>query len=249
VRLAWLCIAVACATPPRGGVAIADVVAQIRRADYEGDRAALERLYGEFPHSGDARVRYWRGFAMWRKALNAFNDSSAMDEIESALNRCIAEFEAAGALVDAKVGAASCLQNLAFVHRKDARGWELLKRSFPLLREAEAAEPDNPRLLWVLGASRWYTPPDRGGGQEKAIETYERGLRAAQKARPGDRLDPSWGEPELLMNLAFANLNKKSPDIAAAERYAREALRLVPHWHYVRDILLPQIQRAAAKGN
>ena len=35
-----------------------------------------------------------------------------------------------------------------------------------------------------------------------------------------------------------------APDVAAAERYAREALARVPHWHYVRDILLPQIERA-----
>jgi hypothetical protein len=33
-------------------------------------------------------------------------------------------------------------------------------------------------------------------------------------------------------------------DLAAAERYALKALALVPHWHYVRDILLAQIRRA-----
>jgi hypothetical protein len=46
------------------------------------------------------------------------------------------------------------------------------------------------------------------------------------------------------MNLAFANLNRAKPDLAAAERYAQSALALVPYWHYVRDILLPQIRKA-----
>ena len=57
-------------------------------------------------------------------------------------------------------------------------------------------------------------------------------------------LDPTWGQPELLMDLAFANLNRAEPDIAAADRYARAALALVPCWHYIRDILIPQIETA-----
>jgi len=47
------------------------------------------------------------------------------------------------------------------------------------------------------------------------------------------------------MNLAWSYLNRTEPDLAAAEDNARAALKLVPYWHYVRDILLPQI--AAAK--
>jgi hypothetical protein len=72
------------------------------------------------------------------------------------------------------------------------------------------------------------------------------GLAAARKATPagGASLEPAWGEPELLMNLAWASLHAAHPDAAAAERYARAALAKVPTWHYVRDILLPQIQAA-----
>ena len=50
-----------------------------------------------------------------------------------------------------------------------------------------------------------------------------------------------------LMNLAFSNLDRAQPDLDAADRYARAALAQVPNWHYVRDILIPQIQ--AAKKN
>jgi hypothetical protein len=57
-------------------------------------------------------------------------------------------------------------------------------------------------------------------------------------------LNPAWGEPELLMNLAWSNLYKNDPDVNAAEQYARSALRLVPYWHYVRDLLLPQVLRS-----
>ncbi len=49
------------------------------------------------------------------------------------------------------------------------------------------------------------------------------------------------------MSLAAANLYRPTPDLVAAGQYAREALALVPNWHYVRDILLPSIEAAKAK--
>jgi hypothetical protein len=48
------------------------------------------------------------------------------------------------------------------------------------------------------------------------------------------------------MSLAWSNLNRTAPDLDAADKYAHSALALVPYWHYVRDILLPQIQTAKA---
>lgn len=236
--------------------AITTIVTRIQRADYEGDRPVLRRLHGELtPYIETtglaARVRYWRGFALWRRALNGFNESVDSPEHGRDLTEALSEFEDAlqrdPVFIDAKVGLISCLQNLAFVHRKDpARVQELVARFVPLARGAFAAAPDNPRLLWVRGASQWYNTPERGGGQDVALATYARGLELAraQMGRPSDPLDPSWGEPELLMNLAFANLNRTTPNVGAAERYAQNALALVPNWHYVRDILIPQIQKA-----
>lgn len=124
-----------------------------------------------------------------------------------------------------------------------------MARAKQLWKEAEAAAPGNPRLLWVMGPNLWYVPAERGGGQAKAMEMYEKGLDVIkqQKTTASDPLEPSWGEPELLMNLAWSNLNRTTPDLNAAERYARSALQSVPYWHYVRDILLPQIQEAKKK--
>ncbi len=237
---------------------VVSIVTQIQRADYEGDRAALKRLYEDLaPFADDnkfgAKVHYWRGFAMWRRAIQG--TSASATEIEQDLTSAVSEFEKAAAqdpsFIDAKVAAASCWQNLAalsYTQNDKARARELMQKSFPWFKEAEALQPDNPRFLWVLGAYRFYNPPERGGGQTFAIETYEKGLKAARQRVPtNDVLAPSWGEPELLMSLAFSNLNKTTPDLAAAERYAQQALALVPYWHYVRDLLLPQIRDAKNK--
>jgi hypothetical protein len=130
-----------------------------------------------------------------------------------------------------------------------ARIQELLAEWRQRWKDAEAAAPENPRLFWVMGPDMFYIPPEHGGGQAKAIEMYEKGLELIRKHRStaSDPLEPSWGEPELLMNLAYSSLYKSEPDLDAAEQYARSALGLVPYWHYVRDILIPQIRKAKAK--
>ena len=77
----------------------ARIVAQIQRADYEGDRAAMQRGYDELkPFMEDqklaSRIRYWRGFAKWRRAINGFNDAIDPKELARDLNTALDEFKA-----------------------------------------------------------------------------------------------------------------------------------------------------------
>jgi hypothetical protein len=240
--------------------AAASIVLQIQKADYEGDRSSLQRLHDQlspFAASKDlgSRALYWQGFALWRKAMNGFNDNVDKKELEQDLTQAAVEFEQSAssdpAFVDAKIGLGSCYSLLAYaVNKKDgAEQQALVAKSRQALKDARAAAPENPRLLWVLGPIYWNTPPERGGGQTKAMEVAQMGLDTirSHKFATNDPLEPSWGEPELLMNLAWSNLNRTIPDLNAAEQYARSALALVPNWHYVRDILMLQIRDAKAK--
>jgi len=238
---------------------VAPIVAQIQHADYAGDRAAMQKGCDDLkPFLEDkeivSRIRYWRGFAQWRRAINGFNDSVDPKELGEDLKTALDEFKIAmekdPTFVDAEVGTISCLGYLAFMNRKDqARAKELVGQIIPLVKEATDMAPDNPRLIWVRGPILWNTPSERGGGQDKAIESYQRGLEVCSKIKAGDEpLEPSWGKPELMMSLAYSYLNTKPADVNAAERYARGALEIVPYWHYVRDILLPQILAAKAEA-
>ena len=235
------------------------IVAQIQRADYEGDQVVMQRGYDDLkPFLEDkefaSRIRYWRGFAQWRRAINGFNDAVDPKELEQNLKLALDEFNIAmekdPAFVDAKVGMISCLGYLAFMNRQDqARAKELVGQIMPLVKQADEMALDNPRLIWVHGPILWNTPPERGGGQDKAILNYQRGLEMCSKIKASaDPLEPSWGKPELMMTLAYCYLNAKAADVNAAEHYAREALEIVPYWHYVRDILLPPILAAKAKA-
>ena len=234
---------------------IEKVVSDIKRADYKGDRPALEALYQKLEpfltgKVSPSRVRYWRGFAMWREAVNGFNDAVTPTILGDELTLAVSEFDQAIALdrdfVDAKIAEASCLMSLTYINLSAPdKVKELVTRFVQLLKESQAEAPENPRFYWVNGAGLWFSPA-AGGGQDAAIAGYEKGLNVCRrrKDRPRGSLDPTWGEPELLMSLAWSNLNRRTPDVSAAEGYAKQALKLVPYWHYVRDILLPQIIRA-----
>ena len=173
---------------------IVRVVQQIQRADYEGDRPALKRLHEELtPIPEDkklaSQVLYWRGFATWRRAINGFNETPTPNDLEADLTQAVTDFKDAlardPAFVEPKIGAGSSLGYLMYLHQNDStRVRELLQQSSPLLKEAMAAAPDNPRLLWVLGPIRWSSSPERGGGQDKAFELYNRGLEAIRKQKP-----------------------------------------------------------------
>lgn len=235
----------------------AGTVAQIQRADYEGNRTLLRQLYGELkPSEGgelSAGLHYWRGFALWRRVFNGFNDKVEAGELEADLVAALAEFRAAikqrPSFVDAKVGAISCLQVLASLNRDNSDKLKLFVSEFQqYFKESLVEQPDNPRLHWVLGAQQWFMSRQSGGTEDAAIATYQKGLQLARQQKLAkDPLEPSWGEPELLMSLAWGNLNRQKPDLQAAERYAKEALALVPYWRYLRDILMPQIRDAIVK--
>src|SRR3984885_14913838 len=151
------------------------IVTEIQRADYEGDRPSLKRLHDELtPIPEDnklaSRVLYWRGFALWRRAINGFNESPTPKDLEEDLNGAVTDFNNSLAqdatFVESKIAEGSCFGYLAYLNMKDpARAQEQIQHSSPLLKEAMASDPENPRLLWVLGPIRWSSPPERGGGQ------------------------------------------------------------------------------------
>src|SRR5215471_11517373 len=87
-----------CAYDPHEKVAA--IVAQILRADYEGDRAAMQKGFDNLAPFMEqkeiaSRVRYWRGFAQWRRAINGFNDAVDAKEQEKDLNTALDEFKIA----------------------------------------------------------------------------------------------------------------------------------------------------------
>ncbi len=109
------------------------LVTGIQRADYEGNRAELQKLREALQNvkapADDrrfaAQIHYWRRFAAWRRAINAFNEPQGPDpaEVDRDARLCIADFEqslkADPTFSDSSIGMIGCLQTLAFLHRQD----------------------------------------------------------------------------------------------------------------------------------
>ena len=242
------------------------IVADIQRADYEGRRAALQQLREALqkvtPPADDrrfaAQLLYWQAFAAWRRAINAFNETPDIADVDRDARQCVADFEASlnadPSFRDSSIGMIGCLQTLAFLHRNDpVKVNEFVDRFRVLFKENGQAAADNPRFLWLLGGGQWYAVPGTSNEelarkQTLAFATYRRGVEMArQQPRPASVLEPSWGEPELLMSLAWSSLNQLQPEVDAAEKYAKAALALVPNWHYVKNVLMPQIRAAKSR--
>ncbi|HEX4962348.1 MAG TPA: hypothetical protein VF173_16040 [Thermoanaerobaculia bacterium] len=248
--------------PPRlaaGGAERRLVAAKpkLMSADYRADLDGLARLRAELaPLADDPALgylaHYWQGFASWRIAINGVNHGMSTQDVKTHLERAAADFEVSVRLrddfADAQAAAALVYSWLASFHRDDpAMMKEQLQKSKGLLQRARELEPNNPRVLWAVGAAYLFSPPAYGGSVEHAVETYQRMLDASGEAHADSPL-PDWGKPEALMSLAFAHLQQSPPDLASAGDEARAALRLQPEWSYVRDVLLPQIEAAQKKA-
>jgi hypothetical protein len=239
---------------------LAELVAAVRAADYRGDRQALDRLdaaLAKIPLSAlDDYRAYWRGFARWRRAINGFNETPAPSDLESDLQAAVGHFRAAmdkrPNWIEARLAMVGCLGNLMYLAGDDAgKRQAILEQYTPVGKTLAADGQDNPRVLWIVGGLQMGAPPPYGGDMAKAAATLRRGVESSWKeANAGAPAPwvPSWGGPENLMNLAYLYTHTASSNKTAALAYAQGALVAVPEWHYVRDILLPQIEAMPDSG-
>ena len=255
--LAAILLTAACAGPCaelKCETQLAELVAAVRSADYRGDRPALDRLDAALakvpPSPLDDYRAYWRGFARWRRAMNGFNETPTPDDLESDLQAAVGHFRAAmdkrPDWIEARLAMVGCLGNLMYLARDDAgKRQAILEQYTPVGKTLAADGRDNPRVLWIIGGLQMGAPPPYGGDMAKAAATLRKGVESAVKeAKAGTPAPwvPSWGGPENLMNLAYLYAHTAASNRTAALAYAQGALVAVPEWHYVRDILLPQIE-------
>ncbi|MGH9366171.1 MAG: hypothetical protein ACRD3M_00670 [Thermoanaerobaculia bacterium] len=255
--LAWILLAANFTGPcaqQKAESRLAELVAAVRSADYRGDRAALDRLdaaLARIPNSPlDEYRSYWRGFARWRRALNGFNETPTPADLASDLEGAVGHFRAAQerrpGWIEARLGMVGCWGSLVFLAGDDAAKREaIIAEAVPAMRSLQTDAPDNPRVLWIIGGIQLGAPPPLGGDPVKAAATMRRGVECSWReatAGTGPPWVPAWGGAENLMNLAYLYSHSSANNRTAALAYAQGALTAAPEWHYVRDILLPQIE-------
>ncbi len=231
--------------------------AKLMSADYRADLDDLSRLRDEVARLGSDRdlgylAHYWSGFASWRMAINGANHEMKAEDLKTHLQKAATGFYSSLRLKDdfADAYAAAALVNswlATFYMGSNPDGVAVRERvslSQALFARTSALDPENPRVLWAKGAFLLYAPESQGGNVARAIEVYRRMLEAAERRGVNAASPlPDWGKPEALMSLAYAHSKQTPPDLRAALDEANAALKLVPDWSYVRDNLIPQIER------
>ena len=258
-----LCAAAASPAPPRDSCRLDALAREALAADYRGDRAELARLDVELGRIPDGTLSdyrdYWRGFALWRRAINGFNEKPVPEDLQSDVEGAIARFRAAlerhPDWIEARLALAGCWGNLIYVAGKDeTKRKAVLDEASPTFRWIMEYTGDNPRALWIRGGYELWAAnnaqPPKVGDFAKPVETFRRGLEGARREAlenpDAPAWIPAWGGPENLMNLAYFYSRGPRLDRAAAIAYAQGALVAVPRWHYVGDVLLPQIEAMPA---
>jgi hypothetical protein len=231
--------------------------AKVMSADYRADIDGLSRLRDEAATLGGDRdlgylAHYWSGFAGWRMAINGANHDMKTEEQKANLQKAATEFYLSMRLKDdfadayaAAAGVNAWLPAFSMGDMDVVRERVALSRA--LLSRAMALDPKNPRARWIEAAPFLFMPEGQGGNIPRAIEIYREML--AEAARRGENAGsplPDWGRPEALMSLAFAHFTQKPQNPQAAHEEANAALKLRPEWSYVKDDLLPKIERLRA---
>jgi hypothetical protein len=153
--LAAILVATCAGDPPIPGStahSLPDLIQQIVKADYEADRRALDRLYREADaFLGDpaveSRVRYWNGFAKWRRAINGANEPIAPNDLAADAEIAAGEMRHAGeldpAFLDARIGEMQCV-------RADREAWWAASVRGTVIVAGRSTRP----LEGALGASQ-----------------------------------------------------------------------------------------------
>src|SRR5262245_49963088 len=126
------------------GARLAQLVREVRTADYRGERGELSRLASALDGiqgpaiAAPAPIR--RGFGLWRRAQNGFNETPLPGDLRADLEGAVKSFRAALSRrpewVEPKIGASGCLMNLLYLSREDAAWRQQLVEEFrPLWAE------------------------------------------------------------------------------------------------------------------
>lgn len=252
VWLTMTCLPVALNAAP---LDLGSTVTRVRAADYRAGCSELRSLAAQLGAEGpaaEARYRhYWRGFALWRAALNGLNRVPPDPEVAADLQGALSAFRDALASspdwVEAHLGISACGGIEVFLARSDPERMQaLLKRHEPSFRYVLEHGHDNARVQWHLGQTTLAMAKPGGPGTAKALDLFQRGVElAVDEARSIPAGEPAWvphwGGAENLMNLAYLYTHSEMADRELARAHARGALVAAPEWHYVREVLLPQI--------
>jgi len=225
------------------------VIAAIERAAVEGSANSLKsaredllRREAALSVGGSAPlVQYAIAYTAWRMASLSRVPG---DERNAMLDDGVARLQA---VVNANPRDAEALALLGGLYalqigRAPLKAIVLGSRVSGTLDRAAKVAPNNPRVPLQAGVSAFYTPAAFGGGSNEAERLLRRSLELfAQERR--DQPWPNWGRMDA--HAWLGQVLARKGDRAAARAEYDEALALAPNSGWVKNVLVPALERGA----
>ena len=184
--------------------------------------------------------------------MNGFNETPTPADLDADIVKALERFQSALARrpdwIEVKLAMLGCWGNRIFLAGQDSekRRKLLEEASGPTTSGSCSTRATTRVCSGSKAASRWsFLRPAAATGRKRprrSAQGVAGAWREAGATPPAPPWAPTWGGPENLMNLAYLYSRDKTPDRSTALAYAEGALTAVPEWHYVKDVLLPQIE-------
>lgn len=224
---------------------------RIERAMCESDDAALQvesakcdAVLMKVPDQGWAH--YYKGVIALHRATMGSTASEAKDKRKALFDAAVAALEKAQSI--RRDGETLALKAAAMERSISVRGGFSMMSLGPAAVKAhdKAIEiaPENPRVWMLRGTSLLFRPEFVGGSAKGALEAFQKAAALFDAESQKPRTDPKearWGHAEVWawIGQAQAKLGNRED---ARRAYAR-GLELAPNFSWIKDVLLPDLER------
>lgn len=136
--------------------------------------------------------KYYAAYCMIMQAMYT-KDKQSVDAILDAADDLLADISKT-----VKSDEVMCLQAWSKSTRINvdpmSRGMKYGMESAKFLGQAQAMNPENPRVYFLQAQSAFYTPEQFGGGKKTALRLFQTALEKYEKFKPANELMPNWGK-------------------------------------------------------
>ena len=157
----------------------------------------LQSLAGTFERIGDAEKTQWLPYyyaALAQTWIGWRPDTKDKDANSAKINAYLAKAESIE-----KNAELYAVENMSATQQMlvdpQSRYMTNGQDAATALQKGLAADPNNPRLYYLQGMSLFGTPPQFGGGKDKAKPLFEKSIALYKSAQPKP-LYPTWGQKQ-----------------------------------------------------
>lgn len=198
------------------------------RATNDAKRAALAHYYMGLAHNRIANL------------MATTDEKQALTHVDQAIEHLQQATKLDGSFAEAHALLSSVYGRK--IGMKPMLGMIMGPKADVAIKKAKQLDPDNPRIIYIEAMSDFHKPETWGGSIERAIDGLQRAAGLFAEETVTDPLMPDWGHDETYAWLGIAYIRKEQPD--DARQAFEKALAINPDFGWVKDYLLPQLDKA-----